>query len=925
MSKLTTVVKTLAVSLLAGGLMISCPVPFSEIMVRTLHDELPPTITISSPAEESYCANIVEVTGFVSDQSGSDETEGDVISLVYEVSGTSVAGEALIAADGAFSFQFSTTSLGTNFTLKITVVDWNANETEYLLPLRRLSENGVPSLIATASNKEIVLEWDDVPQTESYTLYYTTNGSLPSESNGDRRPNTEFPDPISSPFEFSELQNGYLYTFQLKASPLPGWPESVSDFVRAIPLSEHTLNVRVQSEFEQLTIEWDNISGADTYEVLKALVQEGPYFNVSGPVTGTSFTETDVDTDTWYFYKVRPALPGSTESGPYGARSSPFPPEFPLYRGYADTPDHALDVAVDGDYAYVADEDGGLQIIDISDPSDPRLVGEYVPGAGEVWDVDAEDGYAYLAYDNELIVVDVSNPANPQFSGSCPLGTGADGVDVVGNTAYVACGSVGIIVVNVTDRTNPVTVGDPLDTPGNPYAVVVRDGYAYVADGSYFTIFDLTDLSSPIGWYDTPGNNHALDIRGDYAYIANHTPGLIVIDIIDPAHPGDTFFSNVATSEVCLGVTVRGNYVYAGAFNAGIDIFVFDASSPAPPSLLMTEPFPVSGTQTYGLVVVDDHLYATSYGWGLHVWNVANPVWPSAVGGLSTIGADSVDVQGDYAYVVNWASEMNVVNISDPEHPFLESTYPGTGRVCMAVTVSGNYAYLAQKSTWGYLQIVDVSDPSQPVGAGVCQLPTWAYGVTVAGDYAYVANEWDGGLAVIDISDPQVPVVVALCKTDDLAMGVTVEGQYAYVADSGSGLTIVDISNPRAPLITATVNTENYADGVVVCGNYAYVAGTSGDLDVVNISDPYAPDLRTPLLNLSGSGEHVEVIGNYLFFSAAGDGLLIFDITVPDAPVQIAVHDVTSNTTYETAVSGRYVYLADGNTNGLQIVDLYPE
>lgn len=47
--------------------------------------------------------------------------------------------------------------------------------------------------------------------------------------------------------------------------------------------------------------------------------------------------------------------------------------------GGLDTPGHAFDVAVGGNYAYVADDGFGLQIVDITDPANPFLVGSHEP------------------------------------------------------------------------------------------------------------------------------------------------------------------------------------------------------------------------------------------------------------------------------------------------------------------------------------------------------------------------------------------------------------------------------------------------------------------------------------------------------------------------------------------------------------------
>jgi hypothetical protein len=53
-------------------------------------------------------------------------------------------------------------------------------------------------------------------------------------------------------------------------------------------------------------------------------------------------------------------------------------------------------VAVSGHYAYVADWDAGLQVIDVSDPANPRRVGGY-DTPGYALGVAVSGNYAYVA------------------------------------------------------------------------------------------------------------------------------------------------------------------------------------------------------------------------------------------------------------------------------------------------------------------------------------------------------------------------------------------------------------------------------------------------------------------------------------------------------------------------------------------------
>ena len=61
-----------------------------------------------------------------------------------------------------------------------------------------------------------------------------------------------------------------------------------------------------------------------------------------------------------------------------------------------DTSGDASGVVVDGDYAYVADDLSGLQVIDVSDPAVPQIVGS-VDTPGEALGVDIVGNCVYVA------------------------------------------------------------------------------------------------------------------------------------------------------------------------------------------------------------------------------------------------------------------------------------------------------------------------------------------------------------------------------------------------------------------------------------------------------------------------------------------------------------------------------------------------
>jgi hypothetical protein len=156
-------------------------------------------------------------------------------------------------------------------------------------------------------------------------------------------------------------------------------------------------------------------------------------------------------------------------------------PLSPHIIGSVDTPDWAKGIYVSGDYAYVADGDSGLQVIDISNPSNPSIIGS-VDTPGHAYDAFISGSYAYIAdYLNGLQVIDISDPLNPKIIGSIDTPDHAYSVYVSGNYAYVADFSSGLQVIDISNPSSPVIIGS-VDTPGIAMGVYVSGSYAYVAD-----------------------------------------------------------------------------------------------------------------------------------------------------------------------------------------------------------------------------------------------------------------------------------------------------------------------------------------------------------------------------------------------------------------------------------------------------------
>jgi hypothetical protein len=90
---------------------------------------------------------------------------------------------------------------------------------------------------------------------------------------------------------------------------------------------------------------------------------------------------------------------------------------------------------------------------------------------------------AYVA-DSErgLQIVDISSPSLPVIIGSADTPGTAKGVAIAGTTALVADLTAGVQVVDVSAPSTPVVTGG-FDTPGSALGIVVANGLAYRGRG----------------------------------------------------------------------------------------------------------------------------------------------------------------------------------------------------------------------------------------------------------------------------------------------------------------------------------------------------------------------------------------------------------------------------------------------------------
>jgi len=500
------------------------------------------------------------------------------------------------------------------------------------------------------------------------------------------------------------------------------------------------------------------------------------------------------------------------------------------------------------------------------------------------------------------------------LEGSVATAGDARAVAVSGNHAFVAADAAGLLVVDITDPSNPVPAGS-YDTAGYVFDVAVVGDLAFLADYSSpagLTVVDIRDPTNPVlaGSYNTPGDALGVTIAGTVAFVADGYLGLTAIDIADPASPA--LLGTCATTDNAYAVAVDGDLAFVAQNYAGLG--VIDISDPANPVLVGTCDTP---DRALSVCVSGDFAFVADGASGLQVIDIIDPANPVILGTYDTPEyACDVVVSGDLALVADQHGGLRVLDVTDPAHPALAGNYDSPG-IARGVAVAGTIAFLADAT--GGLEAVRIGLAASPavIGSYLLTPPRKAKGVVTAGDLAFVAVS-SQGLLVLDISDPAVPMLVGACDTLPGARRVEIAGDFAYVANSNRGFSVVDISDPANPVVVGTWDTSAYTHHVVVSGDLAVVANDYAGVCVVDVSDPASPVLAGTC-DTPTSAEALTIAGDFAFVAVWNSGLYVISISDPALPV-IAGTCALPGWSYEVVLSGNVALVA--GTQGLHVVDV---
>lgn len=574
----------------------------------------------------------------------------------------------------------------------------------------------------------------------------------------------------------------------------------------------------------------------------------------------------------------------------------------PTLLGSLKTPGHALDLVVRGEMVFLASGQQGLQVVDCSDPLAPRLVASLAtPGPAVALTLTEQTLFLACAR-HGVLAIDIANPRQPFLAGQLGLAEIISDVAASGTTLLVALGNKGLVVADTADRRTP-RERIRLHPPGAVRLVTFSGQTALVASGRnagatdcQLRLYDLPPGLPPQLLSAIPLAGSPLDMTVENARvtIAVGENGVEAFSIRDPLRP-------VAVQHLAHLGRIR-SVVTAGEWTLLAD-----------------------GRGLLKLVRADEQLQLPVLG------QVASaPLSFSYVPPL----------QRDHLLVVPTRDEvLEIFDVTTPSTPRRLSNMTLSGEL-LVLEVAGGRLFLGMKRAdgTGLLQVWSLSDPQQPqLQVSVpCATPVGTLAVgrkwLVTGEFRNDLNEEHPGqtqvrhrpglLQVFDLTAATMERPTGTLELPDDVQALALDGDTVYALQSGGTLHAIYLGTGRQPRIVDSLQfswlhspLRPQRASIKVQQQTAILFNSETELAFVDISSPR----RLVLLGTSempGTISMLETDEQLLFVGLYDRGILVYDISHPWHPQRLGLLPVaTGSQTF--ALGTEVLWLGGNNRLGL--------
>lgn len=262
--------------------------------------------------------------------------------------------------------------------------------------------------------------------------------------------------------------------------------------------------------------------------------------------------------------------------------------------GSYNTPGYSYGIYVDtiagNIYAFIADGQSGLEIINVTNRSNPILVSRFQTSGSAIDVTVAHINNTYYAFISDgsqgFDILNISNLSLPILDTTISINNEpfyTAFVDVQHRLAFAGTLFGNLYIYNLSNLPNSINQLSVYSTLDHIFSVQVQDNLAYLAVSSLgMKILDVSNPITPgsIGAYQPSAPVYNVKVSGNYAYLADGENGILIIDVTNPFTP--VFYSSVKTTGATyVGLSYNESFLYSADGNFGVE--VFNVATPSSP------------------------------------------------------------------------------------------------------------------------------------------------------------------------------------------------------------------------------------------------------------------------------------------------------------------------------------------------------
>lgn len=459
----------------------------------------------------------------------------------------------------------------------------------------------------------------------------------------------------------------------------------------------------------------------------------------------------------------------------------------------------------------------GLDILDLTEPDDPKLIGrlDSARAPSGPFSAACSPGLALVGLTGEVQLIDVSNPRQPRDISRLPVnastmlvrgsllytvGTSGFSIHDIGNPSepielaqisvlgamQLAVGGThafltaewndGVWVMDVSDPAIPRLIRK-IEVGRQAHSVAVEGNRLMVGWRDHqYELFDISDVTNPrsLDRFDVSGVSLDVEVRSNTAYIADGAAGVQILDVTD--YGSIQHLGRYPTTNIVWDVALDGRILYAAAGAGGVQILdVSNAREPARIGVIDDI------ADARGVAVTNGVVYVAAYRQGVRAYGTQDL---KLIRQFRDAAGDYLEISGNELSALGQAGALAYVfDISTPGNlRVLRST--GSFPLATAVTANGSDFFVgnSQGRLFTFNQLPRTL--SRPVSTNV--IGDWIVRMNFHGEHLFVSDLQ--AVSIVNVDDLLNPLVIARTPEGGTPRDTQIVGDILYVANGSSGL-----------------------------------------------------------------------------------------------------------------------------------------